>query len=145
MSAKKTVASKGKRYSEQEKAEILAFIESQGRGGQSKAAKKYGVSPLTLSSWRKKSQGGGIIGNGKAASGLDLEVATAKWLGKQGHAYEIFKSLSSGTIERKTGKGIEALGLFSGGDYTVSRIGKGGEPVIEISLSKLLELTKTKA
>ncbi|MCW1921084.1 transposase [Luteolibacter arcticus] len=145
MSAKKVAASKGKRYSEAEKAEILAFIDAQGRGGQSKASKKFGVSPLTLSSWRKKSGGSG---NGKASTpvkGLDLEIATAKWLGKQGFDYEIFQSLSSGSIERKTGKGIEALALFSGGDYAVARIGKGGEPIIELSLSKLIELTKTKA
>ena len=46
-------AAKGKRYTKAEKAKILAFVESQGRGGQSKAAKKFGVSPLTISNWRK--------------------------------------------------------------------------------------------
>ncbi|MCW1883392.1 hypothetical protein OKA04_01540 [Luteolibacter flavescens] len=149
MSAKKT---KGKRYTEEEKAEILSFIENYGgRGAQSAAAKKFKVSVLTLSNWRKKDDGGAPVKGSKkgasagAVSGLDLEIATAKWLTKQGFEYELFQSLSSGTIDRKASKGIEALGLFSGGDYTLARIGKGGEPVVEITLSKLLELTKTKA
>lgn len=51
-------ASKGKRYTEEEKAEILKFINQvnsdNGRGGQSAASKKYGISQLTLSSWMKK-------------------------------------------------------------------------------------------
>lgn len=55
--AKKT-ASKGKRYSDSEKAEILEFITKtnaeSGRGGQSAASKKFGISQLTLSSWIKK-------------------------------------------------------------------------------------------
>lgn len=146
MAAKK--ASKGKRYSDAEKAEILAFIDNYGgRGGQSAAAKKFKVSQLTLANWRKSAGNGPTKAKAAsgAASGLELEIATAKWLGKQGFEYELFQSLSSGAIDRKTSKGIEALGLFSGGDYTIARIGKGGEPVIELSLSKLLELTKTKA
>ena len=142
MAAKKQ-STKGKRYSEEQKAEILAWVDSQGRGGQTAAVKKFGVSALTISSWRKA--GGSDTGNPSSEKGLDLEIATAKWLAKQGFEYEIFKSLSSGAIERKTSKGIEALGLFGGGDCAVTRIAKGGEPMVELSLSKLLELTKTKA
>jgi len=56
-------ASKGKRYSEEEKAEILKFINEvnsdKGRGGQSAASKKYGISQLTLSSWMKKASNPG--------------------------------------------------------------------------------------
>ena len=55
MPAKKTA----KRYTEEQKTEILAFIEKfnaeNGRGGQTAAVKKYGVTPLTLSAWSKKS------------------------------------------------------------------------------------------
>jgi transposase-like protein len=142
MASKKQTAKKGKRYSDAEKAEILAFIESRGRGGQSAAAKKFNVTPLTISNWRKKSGAGSA--NPSSEKGLDLEIATAKWLGKQGFTYELFKSLSSGTIDRKVSKSLEALGLFGGGGYSIVRIGKGGEPVIEIGLAKLLELTKTK-
>lgn len=45
----------GKRYSSEEKAEIARFIahynSEQGRGGQTAAAKRFGVSPITLSIW----------------------------------------------------------------------------------------------
>lgn len=55
MPAKKTA----KRYTEEQKTEILAFVEKfnadNGRGGQTAAVKKFGVTPLTLSAWAKKS------------------------------------------------------------------------------------------
>ena len=55
MPAKKTA----KRYTEEQKTDILAFIEKfnaeNGRGGQTAAVKKYGVTPLTLAAWSKKS------------------------------------------------------------------------------------------
>lgn len=46
---------KAKRYSASEKKEILDFIKAQGRGGQTKAVEKYGVTAATIASWRKKS------------------------------------------------------------------------------------------
>ncbi|MCW1883681.1 hypothetical protein OKA04_03010 [Luteolibacter flavescens] len=55
MSTSKVNASKGRRYSQKEKAEILAFVnkvnEEKGRGGQMAATKKYKLSPLTIASW----------------------------------------------------------------------------------------------
>lgn len=55
MPAKKTI----KRYTEEQKSEILAFIEKynadNGRGGQTVAIKKFGVTAASLSSWGKKS------------------------------------------------------------------------------------------
>lgn len=55
MPAKKAI----KRYTEEQKSEILAFIEKynadNGRGGQTVAIKKFGVTAATLSSWGKKS------------------------------------------------------------------------------------------
>ena len=48
-------ASKGKRYSAEERAEILEVVHevnsSRGRGGVTAAAAKFGVSPLTISHW----------------------------------------------------------------------------------------------
>lgn len=48
-------ASKGKRYSAEERAKILSVVHevnaSRGRGGVTAAAKKFGVSPLTISHW----------------------------------------------------------------------------------------------
>lgn len=49
---------KAKRYSEAEKKEILDFIAKQGRGGQTKAVEKYGVTAATIASWKKKAAGG---------------------------------------------------------------------------------------
>lgn len=53
--AKKT--NKGKRYTPAEKKEVVDFVNevnaSKGRGGQSAASKKFGISPLTISSWLK--------------------------------------------------------------------------------------------
>ncbi len=43
----------GKRYSEEQKQKILAFVEKEGRGGMSRAQEKFGVSYLTIRSWQK--------------------------------------------------------------------------------------------
>jgi transposase-like protein len=55
--------SKGKRYTEKEKAQVLAFVDktnaTKGRGGITAASKKFGVTPLTISNWLKKVGGGG--------------------------------------------------------------------------------------
>ena len=46
------------RYDQKKKDEVEAFIqnynEKNGRGGQSAAAKKYKVTPITISNWLKK-------------------------------------------------------------------------------------------
>jgi len=149
MAAKKK-ANKGKRYSEAEKAEILQWADAQGRGGQTKASKKFGVSPLTISNWRKAA-GGGEIGNGLTAKATrkakevahDLEGLVAGFLHKMGYTYEIWTSHTSGNVKREVSKSLEALGLFGGSDYKVVRVERG-EPVVEMKLSKLLEITKTK-
>lgn len=52
-------AGKGKRYTDAEKKEIISYVEKvnaeKGRGGQSAASKKFGISQLTISSWLKSS------------------------------------------------------------------------------------------
>ena len=59
MAKKKTV---GKRYTEEQKEKILAFVdevnETKGRGGPAAAKKKFGISPITLTSWQAKRKGG---------------------------------------------------------------------------------------
>lgn len=49
----------GTRYTPEKKAEVLAFVASHnaknGRGGQSTAASKFKISPLTVMAWLKKS------------------------------------------------------------------------------------------
>ncbi|MGL4399469.1 MAG: hypothetical protein ACRCXD_06350 [Luteolibacter sp.] len=51
----------GKRYTDEQKAEITDFVaaynSANGRGGQSKAAEKFKVSPLTVMAWLKSSGG----------------------------------------------------------------------------------------
>ena len=57
-STKKAGSKKGVRYSDSKKAEVVQFVQdynqANGRGGQSAAVKKYGVSALTVSKWSKK-------------------------------------------------------------------------------------------
>jgi DNA primase catalytic subunit len=57
--ASKMNKDKGKRYSAGEKQAILNFVDAvnkqKGRGGQTAAAKKYGVAMLTIAGWIKKS------------------------------------------------------------------------------------------
>ena len=49
MAAKK--GSTGRRYSEAERKQILAFVKSQGRGGFVRAKEKFGVSYVALKRW----------------------------------------------------------------------------------------------
>lgn len=57
--AGKKKSPQGKRYSDEQKREVLAFLSAvntkKGRGGLSAASKKYRISPLTITSWIKKS------------------------------------------------------------------------------------------
>ncbi len=59
MSTSKKETVRGKRYTPEEKSKIVAFVEdynaSNGRGGQSSASKKFGISQLTISTWLKGS------------------------------------------------------------------------------------------
>ncbi|WP_411845714.1 hypothetical protein AAFN60_19050 [Roseibacillus persicicus] len=68
MARKKTA---GKRYTAEEKEVILSFVDevnqSKGRGGPAAAKKKFGVSPITLTSWQKKRSGGGAQTQAKKA------------------------------------------------------------------------------
>ncbi len=64
MAAKST--NKGKRYTPQEKQEVIDFVHQynaeNGRGGATAASKKFGVSLLTIGSWLKKGAVGGKPG-----------------------------------------------------------------------------------
>ena len=60
MASKKS--NKGKRYTDEEKQEIVDFVNeynaAKGRGGAANASKKFGVSQLTIGAWLKKGKGG---------------------------------------------------------------------------------------
>ena len=61
MANKPAIGKQGKRYSAEEKAEIVAFIVAfdaeNKRGGMKAASDKFGVSVVTLSNWKKKDKG----------------------------------------------------------------------------------------
>jgi len=69
--AKKGSKGAGKRYSASEKQEVIDFVNSynasNGRGGQSEAARKFNISILTVSAWLKKS-GNKVAKAGKAVA-----------------------------------------------------------------------------
>jgi transposase-like protein len=80
-STKKDIV-RGKRYTAEEKSKIVSFVESHnasnGRGGQSAAAKKFGVSQLTVSSWLK---GAGVsAGNSKGSNKGNMQSKLAALL-----------------------------------------------------------------
>lgn len=87
---------RGKRYTPAEKNTIIAFVESHnaanGRGGQSAAAKKFGVSQLTVSGWLK---GAGVSGRGKSSGkgSMQNKLATLLTLGQE--IAKLDKELSS--------------------------------------------------
>jgi transposase-like protein len=60
----------GKRYSEEQKKQILEFVEGRGRGGISAAGKKFGVSYIALRRWMN---GAGVRKPGRAAKGKGLD------------------------------------------------------------------------
>jgi transposase-like protein len=87
--AKKGSKGAGMRYSAAQKQEVIDFVNSynasNGRGGQSEAARKFNISILTVSAWLKKSgnkvaKGGKAIAAGKASakvsSALSSKVAS---------------------------------------------------------------------
>lgn len=75
---------KGKRYAAQERANIINFINQHdsinGRGGKSAAAKKFGVTPLTLGNWMRSA--GGL--KGKIAKGKGFLSTREKTSSKNG-------------------------------------------------------------
>ncbi|WAC18524.1 HAD-IB family phosphatase [Luteolibacter sp. SL250] len=72
MSTSTKKAPKGKRYTDEEKNDILGFVQKynddNGRGGQSAASKKYGISQLTIASWLKSGASSGAKRGRKGAS-----------------------------------------------------------------------------
>lgn len=82
----------GKRYSAEQKAEIVAFVNSQGRGGISAACKKFKVSYIALRRWlegagvkagNSKKAGASSASDKRAVATLKKAAAEAKSLRKQ--------------------------------------------------------------
>lgn len=85
--SKKKDTVRGKRYTPEEKAKIVSFVEdynsSNGRGGQSAASKKFGVSQLTVSSWLKNAGVGGRTSKGGGKGSIENKLSTMLTLGKE--------------------------------------------------------------
>ena len=66
--ASKKASTKGKRYTAEEKQQIVDFVNkhnaANGRGGATAASKKFGTSALTISAW-VQGGGGATVGNGR--------------------------------------------------------------------------------
>jgi len=73
---------KAKRYSQEEKEEILSFVENFGRGGQTAAVKKYKVSPISIGNWRKNAGLSVSTKGGKAGGKPSKELANVQALAK---------------------------------------------------------------
>jgi hypothetical protein len=147
MAAKKAAAKKGKRYSDAEKAEILNFVVQQGRGGATLAAKKFGISPLTLTNWKKASG----AGPKKSKGGAIDKDAVLKML--SGKGFKIVRSMNMITgeiLEDKIDPKIEKLNLDFGGlgakakDSTTYVTSTGTQVLVTLTLDRLLAITGTK-
>ncbi len=78
MAKVKKAKRKVKRYSASEKKAILDFITKQGRGGQTKAVAKFGVTAATIASWRHRDGGSGV----KTAKGASKELRAVEELAR---------------------------------------------------------------
>jgi transposase-like protein len=69
----------GKRYTDDQKREILDFVASQGRGGITAAGRKYGVSYIALRRWMNGAGGPrkNARGSSKALDGRKLKSVAA--------------------------------------------------------------------
>lgn len=149
MAAKKKTT-KGKRYSDAEKAEILQFVESQGRGGGAAAAKKFGVSQLTISSWKKKT-GGSSTKPTKASGTIERDDVLRALAQKGFKIVRMVNALTGEVLEDKIDPKIEKLGLDFGGvkrkadDVATYVTQTGGQILVTMTLDRLLAITGTKA
>ena len=70
MAKKKTT--KGKRYTNEEKQAVLDYVASvdseKGRGGVAAAQRKFGITALTITNWKKKASGGVSTSSKKGAN-----------------------------------------------------------------------------
>lgn len=65
---------KAKRYTAEQKQEVLDYIEEQGRGGQTKAVKKFGVTAATIAAWKKRAAGGEVPTGSRGGGSKELRT-----------------------------------------------------------------------
>lgn len=86
--SKKKDIVRGKRYTPEEKSKVVAYVQdynvTNGRGGQSSAAAKFGISQLTISNWLKNAGVSAKIPKGTGAKGsMQNKLATMLSLGQE--------------------------------------------------------------
>jgi transposase len=90
-SRKKAIAARARRYSLPEREKILKYVEEvnakKGRGGQTAAVQKFGVSALTITSWIRKRPStprlGDSSGNGTGGTIAKLAALHAAIVAKE--------------------------------------------------------------
>lgn len=95
----KSSASKGVRYTDAQKKEVLDFVASynaaNGRGGQSKAAEKFNISALTIAAWGK---------GGKTPADKPAKAVKAAKASKAPKAPKVPKAPKAAKPAKKSGK-----------------------------------------
>jgi transposase-like protein len=130
MSAKSKASSRKRvRYTDAQKKEILEFIAqynaTNGRGGQSAAAKKFGVTPITLSAWTKATGGGKPRGKAKKAAKKSLKKTTKQAAAKSKQAKASGKAGKGGRGSRYSADFKQEVVDFVNA-YNASK-GRGGQ------------------
>jgi transposase-like protein len=104
-SAKKSASKSkaGTRYTPEKKAEILAFVASHnaanGRGGQSTAAAKFNISPLTVMAWLKKSGAPKASKTAKSVVVTKAPALQSSVEGKLGSLLAVIAQISKAEVE----------------------------------------------
>ena len=79
--AKRVKSKRGSRYTPKQKAEVISFVHAynkkHGRGGQSQAVKKFGVTALTIATWLKSPSIGSKAVNENASLGFTVTATDA--------------------------------------------------------------------
>jgi hypothetical protein len=85
MSKKSTESNTRKRYTPEEKANVLDYISTHnaqnGRGGQSAASKHFGIPPITLAAWSRAADSPAPVAKKRGRKPGSTNVATASGTG----------------------------------------------------------------
>jgi transposase-like protein len=104
--ASKKASTKGKRYTAEEKQQIVDFVNkhnaANGRGGATAASKKFGVSQLTVGSWLKS------VGDVSEGKGRKAGKAAAASVGRGSVLAELSKLDGVIAAKRKELDALEA-------------------------------------
>jgi len=83
---------RGKRYTPEEKSKVVSYVTDynakNGRGGQSSAAAKFGISQLTISAWLKNAGLSGRAGKAGGKGSMQGKLSTMLSLGQEIDALE---------------------------------------------------------